>query len=847
MYAPFPRFVALCCRWLILVGLQVGTAGPLGGQEAGSVTGTVTQQGTGVPVPGISVAPADAPRTVLTSQAGGFTIRGLPPGPQILIFSGLGYATREMSVTVAAGVTAELDVELEQVPVQLSDLLVTAASRVPERVVEAPAAISVVRPSLANDLSITAQAPRALANLPGVEVVQSGTFDFNVNTRGFNSSLTRRMLVLQDGRDLSLALLGFQEWSALTNPIGDFRSIEVVRGPGSALYGANAYSGVIDLRTWSPREVSGGKLQLAGGELGTTRGDARYAATSRSGRVGYKVNGGFSRGDSWTRSRTSFDGADLRREYAEATDEDVGDARDRVPLFGQTMDSDTGTALGDPDPVTSIYGSGRFDFYAAGGSVGTVEGGAARVENTTWVTGIGRIQIDEVFRPWARVGWAAETWNVSGWYSGRNTGDTPQRSLSSGAPITDKSSIAQVETQLNRWIMDERIRTVVGASARSTATDTEGTLFPSKDDDRRDGYYSVYSQADVEVTSRIQLVAAVRWDDGDLFDAQWSPRVSLVYSPNRTHSIRLTAGRAFQTPTQVERFVRVPAAAPADFTALENGLRASALGTVLADVPEGELFTNSSSVPVLALGNRDLGVETVRSFEVGYKGDVGQGIFVTIDTYYSDLTNFVTDLTPGANSTYGPWTAPPSVPEGSRAVVEETVRSQLLTAGQSLAALGLTRLADESTAIVVSYGNAGKATEYGVELGLSAPMTRQTRLDASYTYFGFDVDRSTTLPGDDLKPNTARHRGSVSMSYAGRGGLDVAADGRFVEAFDWSAGVFKGRIPSSQTFDLRVGYRLGDHVRVHSVASNVFDQKRFHLYGGSVIGRRIVAGATLAF
>ena len=59
--------------------------------------------------------------------------------------------------------------------------------------------------------------------------------DINLNARGFNSSLNRRVLVLLDGRDLAIALLGNQEWNGLSTPLEDMGRIEMVRGPGSAL------------------------------------------------------------------------------------------------------------------------------------------------------------------------------------------------------------------------------------------------------------------------------------------------------------------------------------------------------------------------------------------------------------------------------------------------------------------------------------------------------------------------------------------------------------------------------------------------------------------------------------
>ena len=97
----------------------------------------------------------------------------------------------------------------------IGELVVEGVSRAPERVVEAPSAVSLIEPQIMINLASTNQAPMALTAVPGVDVVQNGVNDFNVNARGFNSSLNRRVLVLQDGRDLSIAFLGSQEWNGV--------------------------------------------------------------------------------------------------------------------------------------------------------------------------------------------------------------------------------------------------------------------------------------------------------------------------------------------------------------------------------------------------------------------------------------------------------------------------------------------------------------------------------------------------------------------------------------------------------------------------------------------------------
>src|ERR1019366_189368 len=119
----------------------------------------------------------------------------------------------DKAVTVTDGMT--VNVTMEAQPVSLAEITVTSASREPERVVEAPAAITSIEPRVLQTTSATGQAPMALAQAVGVDLAQSGVNDFNINARGFNSSLNRRVLTLLDGRDLAIAFLGSQEWNTL--------------------------------------------------------------------------------------------------------------------------------------------------------------------------------------------------------------------------------------------------------------------------------------------------------------------------------------------------------------------------------------------------------------------------------------------------------------------------------------------------------------------------------------------------------------------------------------------------------------------------------------------------------
>ena len=825
----------------LIAALACALPSPSHAQTTGTVTGTVTRTD-GQALAEVVVAIQGTGRAVATSATGRYTLAHVPLGAHVLQFRLIGYAPDTMTVTVADGPPIIADAVLEARPILLGTVVVEGVSRAPDRMIDAPAAVDVVRPATAEPLSITGQAPLALARTPGLDVVQSGVNDFNVNARGFTTTLSRKLLVLQDGRDLATVGVGNQTWGALAEPLEDLGRIEVIRGPGSALYGANAYNGVISITTPAARDVVGTKLTLGGGELGTARADLRQAGMGFHDRVGYRVNLGYRRSDDWTRSRTAKDSSDWKQEYAPATaTPPTSPGPERVALIGQTTDPVTGQALGTPDPLVTVYGSARVDYYAANRSMVTLEGGAAQEENPVVITATGRNQIPRLMRPWARLAWDADRGALSAWYSGLLYPQAQVR-LTSGTTSYNDQSAFHLEGRTNRTFAGNAGRLVVGASVQDNKYNSKGTILGLANDDRSDQYYGVFAQLEYRV-GLVRLIGAVRWDDSDLFPTQLSPKGALVFTPAKNHALRVTMNRAFLTPNLNALFQASPAGPGVEnLTAIEAKLRADpSVGPALAAVPNGALFTNSAAVPESTLGNPLLVPQTVISYEVGYKGQLGRRVFITLDAYDAHMESFTTAALPGANPAYPPWTAPNEVLPADRPAVESAVRSAL----KPNFAKGLTRLPDGTSAIVNSYGNLGTVDEWGVELGSSVSLTSALTVSASYTWFKCAIRQN--IAGDSLVPNTPTHKGSVALEYAGRQGITLGVDARIVTGYPWASGVWRGEIPASQSVNVKAGYRITPHLRVYANATDLLDQQRYQIFGGSVIGRRVLAGMTSTF
>jgi outer membrane receptor protein involved in Fe transport len=100
--------------------------------------------------------------------------------------------------------------------------------------------------------------------------------------------------------------------------------------------------------------------------------------------------------------------------------------------------------------------------------------------------------------------------------------------------------------------------------------------------------------------------------------------------------------------------------------------------------------------------------------------------------------------------------------------------------------------------------------------------------------------------GDSLLANTPKTKGTLSLSYADRG-LSASASFRMVKGYPWAAGVFAGFIEPSNTLDANAGYDINNNFKVFLTGTNLLDDRKFSIYGGSVNGRRILGGVTARF
>ena len=173
---------------------------------------------------------------------------------------------------------------------ELTQLDITTASRRVEPLAQVAAAVSVIR---GEDIrrSGVANLAEALRLADGVEVARADNGTWAISTRGFNISTANKILVLIDGRSIYSPLFAGTFWSVQDVPLADIDRIEVIHGPGGAIWGANAVNGVVNIITKSAAETKGLTVLLGAGTEERSIATVQFGASTA--KIDYRVYGKF--------------------------------------------------------------------------------------------------------------------------------------------------------------------------------------------------------------------------------------------------------------------------------------------------------------------------------------------------------------------------------------------------------------------------------------------------------------------------------------------------------------------------------------------------------------------------
>lgn len=295
---------------LALTGMvKAASAEMLQSSDRITVSGTVVDAATGETLAGVNVSVVGRVVGVATNARGEFTLRVNEAPPITLRISIIGYRSQEIQIDEMN--VSDLRIELREETILGADIVVSA-SRVEETILDAPVSVEKMD-MIAINQTAAPNYYQGIANLKGVDISTSSINFQIINARGFNSTGNTRMVQLTDGMDTQAPALNF--------PIGnlngpselDVESLEFLPGASSALYGPNAFNGILLVNSKSPFQYPGLSVFIrngvnhmdsnaAAGEPNNPRPmfefSGRYADVIGD-RFAYKVNLTYSRADDW--------------------------------------------------------------------------------------------------------------------------------------------------------------------------------------------------------------------------------------------------------------------------------------------------------------------------------------------------------------------------------------------------------------------------------------------------------------------------------------------------------------------------------------------------------------------
>ena len=413
----------------------------------------------------------------------------------------------------------------------------------------------------------------ALRLVPGVQVARINTSGWAISVRGFNGALANKLLVLIDGREVYDPLFSGVYWDVQDTALEDIDRIEVIRGPGASLWGANAVNGVINIITKRAAETQGALVSAIAGEHRTRRAHRTLRRRERElalARLRQSVR---------TRPMETLAGGDANNEWQ------------------------------------ALRGGFRVDWEAGAGNSLTLQGDAYRSE-----TGQFR-SVPQLTAPYATL--AAEDIEAEGanllarW--SRDYSDGGQLTLQAYVDYTARDQLPLKEERVT-FDFDAQYnlapigahRMIVGARYRRTSDDiTQTAIITSTGNTHTEDLISAFFQDQITLTENLRLTLGSKFDANDYAGFEIQPNLRLQWADGETQMAWASVSRAVRTPSELEREFNI----------------------VTGVIPPGMI---PAPVSVELEPNSDFDSEEVVAFELGYRRQFSEGIDLDLAVFRND-------------------------------------------------------------------------------------------------------------------------------------------------------------------------------------------------------------------
>jgi outer membrane receptor protein involved in Fe transport len=674
-----------------------------------------------------------------------------------------------------------------EAPPKYEEVVVVTASKVEQKLVNAPSTITVIGSQTLQN-SPSQSFADLMRSVPGLNVTQVSARDVNMTSRSATGTLATGQLALLDGRSVYLDFFGFVMWDFLPVNFSEIKQIEVIRGPASAVWGANALNGVVNVITKSPREIQGTTFTLGVGTF------------DRS------VNGSdASAGSLFYLSGTHAQAANDRWAYKLSAGAYTQDAMARP----------TGNIPGTTTPYPSFANQGttqpKFDMrvdydHPDGLQRWTVAGGVAGTEGIMH-SGIGPFDIN--------------SGSILGYFRTAYSQGARKFSFFTNVLNGDASNLLALDVQGRPVNFDFGTRTfdleygdartfasrhvlAYGGNFRYNSFDL--SLAPAADSRKEGG---AYIQDDMFLHEKFRLVLGGRVDGfSNLDDPVFSPRAAVMIKPHADHTVRVSYNRAYRSPSVINEFL--------DITIL-NQANLSAIHPSLANF----VF------PIDAEGNQGIREQSLDAYEVGYTGIIAGRATLTA-AYY--INNFKDDINFAQIGTYSSASPPPNLPAPFRPALDF-----LNSIGRGLPCC-------------FTYINLGDYMQRGLELGADVALNNSVNAFVNYSWQD-DPDPDNPADISELnRPPTNRVNagfnfgydrflGNLAVSYSDEAFWQDVLDSRFHGTTDAYTLVNAG-------FGVRWGGdRLTTSVKVVNVTNEDVQQ---HIFG-DILKRQVTGELRVRF
>ena len=476
---------------------------------------------------------------------------------------------------------------------KLANISVTSVSKKAEKASQAPAAIYVVTQEDIKRSGATS-IPEALRMVPGIQVAQAGSSQWAITSRGNNDQFSNKLLVLMDGRTLYTPMFSGVYWDVQDTMLDDIERIEVIRGPGATLWGANAVNGVINIITKNAKDTVGGIVNVGTGTLEHGFVNGRYGS-----KVGenlyYRAYGkGFARdeidhtgsgsGDAWKQGRAGF-----RMDYDKS-------AKENFTFQGDTYVGSNGLPITTPTLTAPFQQSLADDDQVSGANL------------------LGR---------WNHIGENNSNTSLQLYYDYTNR---------ENSVIEDTQNTFDADFQ-HSFTPFERNEMVWGLGYRLVAGDVrDSILINFVPDNRNDILFSAFVQDKIAVVPEsLFLTLGSKFEHNDYSGFEYQPSAKLSWIVNDRQTVWASVARAVRTNNRANSDAIVSVAAvPTGIPAFPVGLAGS-------------------------VGNPNLSSEELVAYEIGYKIQPRDYLSFDISGFYHDYDKHLASFlgTPFVNTFNG--------------------------------------------------------------------------------------------------------------------------------------------------------------------------------------------------